>query len=51
MTWPWPPTETLPVNRRNAGRYVCLVAFGVGIAGVYLTAIRELEDKSVKDSV
>ena len=46
---PFPPT--LPTDRRNPGRYVGLVAYGIGITELYWTALNELQDPQVKEVV
>lgn len=49
MTWPWPPE--LRLDRRNPGRRVGLIAFGIGITELYRTAIHELRDPNVEEVV
>ncbi|CAE7254919.1 CBR1 [Symbiodinium sp. CCMP2592] len=46
---PFPPS--LPADRRNPGRHVGLVAYGVGITEIYWTAMNELSDPGVQDVV
>ncbi|CAE7254938.1 CBR1 [Symbiodinium sp. CCMP2592] len=49
MTWPYP--TPLPSNRRNPGRHVGLIAFGIGITELYRTAVQELADPRVREVV
>uniref|UniRef100_A0A7S2BEY5 Oxidoreductase FAD/NAD(P)-binding domain-containing protein n=1 Tax=Alexandrium andersonii TaxID=327968 RepID=A0A7S2BEY5_9DINO len=47
MVWPWP--APLPESRRNPGRRVGLVAYGIGITELYRVAASELRDPAVQE--
>ncbi|CAE7036951.1 CBR1 [Symbiodinium sp. CCMP2592] len=47
----WPHPSPLPADRRNPGRRVGLIAFGIGITELYRTAVQELADPNVKEVV
>lgn len=49
MVWPWP--ALLRSDRRNPGRRVGLVAFGMGITESYRMAVQELRDPKVEEVV
>ncbi|CAE7254944.1 CBR1 [Symbiodinium sp. CCMP2592] len=49
MTFPWP--SPLPLDRRNPGQHVGLIAFGIGITELYRTAVQELADANVGEVV
>lgn len=49
MTWPYP--SPLRPDRRNPGKRVGLIAFGIGITEIYRMAVRELQESSVEQVV